>query len=75
MPRTIASCLLTTITSIRNNWSLLTWCKAVILTKVDNRDQPLYAVSVMGVGMGRSAFSPIIADSVALRSVQGVAGG
>lgn len=48
-------------------------CKAV--TKVENRDQPLYAVGVMG-GMGGwvgvHSFSPIIADSVAL---QGVAGG
>lgn len=49
------------------------WCKAV--TKVESRDQPLYAVGVMGGGMGRSAFSPIIADSVARRSAQGVAGG
>lgn len=40
-----------------------------------DRDQPLYAVGVMGGGMGRSAFSPIIADSVARRSAQGVAGG
>lgn len=35
----------------------------------------MYAVGVMGGGMGRSAFSPIIADSVALRCEQGVAGG
>lgn len=32
-------------------------------------------ICAVGGGMGRSAFSPIIADSVALRCVQGVAGG